>query len=95
MSKHILSSIKGNARKYLFRIQYLFGFYTPKHKATLGQYSLDTVCATEVAVVVVAVVEDGVDDGVEVDTAGAGLLVVGVGAPTACACTCAWTWAWA
>ena len=38
----------------------------------------------------VAVVEDGVDVGVDVDTAGAGLLVVGVGAPTACAGTCAW-----
>lgn len=32
----------------------------------------------------VGVVEDGVDDGVEVDTTGAGLLVVGVEAPTAC-----------
>lgn len=65
--------------------------------AELGVWScvvgVDTVCATEVAVVVVAVVEDWVDDGVEVDTAGAGLLVVGVGAPTACAC--AWAWAWA
>lgn len=65
-------------------------FKPPKYKHTLGQYLLDTVCATEVAVVVVAVVEDGVDVGVDVDTAGAGLLVVGVGAPTACAWTCAW-----
>lgn len=94
MSKHILSNIKGNARNYLFK-NTVSDFHTPKYKHTLGQHSLDTVCATEVAVVVVAVVEDGVDDGVEVDTAGAGLLVVGVGAPTACACTWAWAWAWA
>lgn len=89
MSKRILNNVKGNARNYLFRLQDLV--FTPLNTHTVGQYSLDTVCATEVAVVVVAVVEDGVDDGVEVDTAGAGLLVVGVGAPTACACTCAWT----
>lgn len=62
-------------------------------KIHAGWYSLDTVCETEEAVVVVEVVEDGVDDDVEVDTAGAGLLVVGVEAPTACACTCACTWA--
>ena len=51
---------------------------------------VDTVCATEVAVVVVAVVEDGVYGAGDVFIAGAGLLVVGVGAPTACAWTCAW-----
>lgn len=48
---------------------------------------VETVCATEIAVGVVAVVEDGVDVGVDVDSEGAGLLVVGVGAPTACAWT--------
>lgn len=58
-------------------------------------YSLDTVCDTEEAVVMVGVVEDGVDEGVEVDTAGAGLLVVGVDAPTACACACACACTWA
>lgn len=36
-------------------------------------------CETEEAVVVVEVVEDGVDDDVEVDTAGAGLLKSGGG----------------
>lgn len=56
--------------------------------ADLGVWScivgVDTVCATEVVVVVVAVVEDGVDDGVEVDNVSAGLLVVGRGGSAYC-----------